>query len=310
MIIFDAHCDTVTEIEKSKQSLYRNNHHVDICRMQKYKGFVQMFALWIAPQYYCAPLKRAMLLLENLHAQIKTYNQHITLVTNYNEACTALKHKKIAAFISIEGGEALEKDLNTLEKLYHLGVRSICLTWNNQNALGASAVCKNARQGLTDFGKKVVREMNRLKMLVDVSHLSAAGFWDVLTVTTQPIIASHSNAKNICPHLRNLSNDQFKAIVKNKGMVGINFYTSFLTTNEVATVLDIVKHIEHYMALGGENHIGLGCDYDGMDHLPKGIEGIEHIETVLNTLLKSNYTEKQVKKIAGNNFIKFIKKNL
>ncbi len=310
MIIFDAHCDTISQIEKSKQSLYNNHHHVDIYRMQKYKGFVQVFALWIEPCYYNAPLQRAMTLLQTLLAQVKEHNSHILLVTNYQEICAALAHKKVAALISIEGGEAIGEDINVLEKLYDLGVRSICITWNEENSIAASAMCEHAHKGLTPFGKKVVREMNRLKMLVDVSHLSFAGFWDVLAVTMQPIIASHSNAKSICPHPRNLADEQFSAIVKNGGMIGINFYTPFLTSNKYATIADIIRHVEHFMGLGGENHIGLGSDYDGIDILPSGMQGIEHIDMILNALLKLNYTETQVANIAGNNFIRLIKKAL
>jgi membrane dipeptidase len=161
--------------------------------------------------------------------------------------------------------------------------------------------------GLTPFGKKVVEEMNSLGMLVDVSHISEKGFWDVLELTRSPIIASHSNAQSICSHVRNLTDEQIKAIGKNGGVMGINFYPAFLNDSKKASVTDIVNHIEHMASLVGCDYIGIGADFDGVEALPEGINGLQDVEKVINTLLKLNYSQEWVEKIAGLNFLRVIK---
>ncbi len=217
----------------------------------------------------------------------------------------AIKNGKVAAFLTIEGGEALQGDLSILRILYKLGIRSIGLTWNGKNEIGTGV--GESDEGLTPFGIEVVKEMNKLGMLIDVSHLSPKGFWDVIEYTNKPIIASHSNAIELCNHKRNLTAEQFKAIVSNGGVVGINFFPYFLNNKGEASHKDIIKHIEYFMGLGGENHIGLGSDFDGIDKTPRDINGIQDIDIIFNALLQLNYSQAQVNKIAGGNFMNVIK---
>jgi membrane dipeptidase len=293
------------------QDLYSNDTHLDIRRMKKYKGYIQMFAAWIAPEY--SPhnaLKRTMQILDEFFRQVENNKEHIAFVKDYKQMMEAVNNQKVAAFVSVEGGEALQGDLRVLRMLYRLGVRSICLTWNGRNEIGDGVGEEQTNGGLTNFGREVVEEMNRLGMIIDVSHLSPAGFWDVIELSKQSIIASHSNSKSICGHKRNLTDEQFIAIKNNGGMVGINFYPPFLNQSDEADMPDILKNIEHFMGLNGENNIGLGTDFDGIDTTPKDVIGVEQLDALCSNLLRLNYSQQQVEKIMGKNFMRLIEKIL
>jgi membrane dipeptidase len=307
IILFDAHCDTITKIMEKKQGLYRNDCHLDITRMRKFKGFIQIFAAWIDPKY-CphSALKRSLQIIDEFFFQIEQNKEYISFVTNYQQMMEAIDNNKIAAFLSIEGGEALQGDLSVLRMLYKLGVRSICLTWNGRNEIADGVGEECTKGGLTVFGREVIREMNKLGMLIDVSHLAPEGFWNVVSTSAQPIMVSHSNSKKICNHKRNLTDEQFKAVIKSRGVVGINLYSDFLNENGQAGVHDVVRHIEHFMSLGGENNIGLGTDFDGIGKTPYDINDVRDLESIFDALLQLNYKQEQVEKIAGKNFMRLI----
>jgi membrane dipeptidase len=311
MITVDAHCDTITKLMEVDGNLLSNSCHIDIERTKKMGSHVQFFAAFISPSYCQAyAMKRAVQIIDRFYSEISKYNNDITLCCNYKGIIDAANSDKIAAVLSIEGGDALQGDLSSLRMFYKLGVRSICLTWNYRNEIADGVLDGSSGGGLTPFGKKVIEEMNSLGMLIDLSHLSEKGFWDVMEFTKSPVIVSHSNAKSICGHVRNLTDDQIKAVCKNGGVIGINFYPSFLNESGKATVNDIIKHIEHMVALVGYENTGLGADFDGVECLPDGIEGIQDIGKILNELLKLNYLQEYVDKIAGENFLRVIEKVL
>ena len=180
----------------------------------------------------------------------------------------AIAAGKIAAFLSIEGGEALAGSLGVLRMLYKVGVRSLTLTWNGRNELGDGVGASG--KGLTAFGRAVVREMNDLGMLVDVSHLSERGFWDAMKVSTQPLIASHANCRALCDHPRNLTDAQIRAVAGQGGVIGVTFVPDFLG-GETPSVDNVLDHIDHMIAVGGEDCVGLGSDFDGTKELPAGL---------------------------------------
>lgn len=311
MIIVDAHCDTITKIMEVDSNLYKNNCHIDIERLKKNKKFVQFFAAFVDKSHYHAQtLKRAIDIIDVFYQQIETYKDHIMLCCNYNDVKKAFKDEKIAAVLSIEGGEALQGDISSLRIFYRLGVRSICLTWNYRNEIADGVEESETKGGLTLFGKKLIKEMNSLGMIIDLSHISEKGFWDVIGLTKQPIIASHSNAKKICSHIRNLNDEQIIAIKNNGGVIGINLCPDFLCDSGEAGLKDIIKHIEHIASLVGFDYIGLGADLDGIDSLPKEINGVEDIYKIANELLKLNYSNEDVEKFLGNNFLRVIKEVL
>jgi membrane dipeptidase len=192
MMIVDAHCDTVTAIMESKESLCRNNGHIDLLRLKEYDSYVQFFAAFISPAHSkMGGLRRALDIIDKLYREIEINKDAIMLCRNYNDIISAVQARKVAAVLTIEGGDALEGSVPVLRMLYELGVRAITLTWNHRNQIADGVADGITGGGLTTFGRETVAEMNRLGMMVDVSHLSEAGFWDVIDLTSAPIIASH-----------------------------------------------------------------------------------------------------------------------
>ncbi|WP_027627912.1 dipeptidase [Ruminiclostridium cellobioparum] len=308
MLIVDAHCDTITTIMKCGEGLRKNNCHIDISRLKNYDSYVQFFAAFISPEHAkMGALKRTLSIIDRLYQEIEDNKQDIMLCCNYNDMEDAFAGRKIAAVLTIEGGEALEGSLASLRMLYKMGVRGMTLTWNYRNQIADGVIDGISGGGLTPFGREVIPEMNRLGMLVDVSHISEAGFWDVINLTAAPIIASHSNSKKLCSHPRNLTDEQLLALKKNGGVTGLNLYPLFLNDGGKASIKDALSHIEYIVALTGEDTLGLGSDFDGIESTPEGLEGVQCYSNLLNELLKLNYSEGLVKKIAGENFIRVIK---
>ncbi len=286
--VFDAHCDTPDKWMQNDRACA-----FDFESATQYKQYIQVLAVWIDGKKVTHPnayTKDALSLIRKKCGRIPII-----------KTSKDIDRKEIAVLLGVEGGEALEGKLENLQILYNQGVRLMTLTWNWPNEIGEPAITRE-NIGLTAFGKQVVCEMNRLGMAVDVSHLSERGFWDVLEITQKPIIASHSSAKAICSHDRNLTDMQFAALVKNDGVVGINFYPQFLGGNDIE---DILRHILHFMELGGENHIGFGSDFDGVDVLPSGMRGNADIYKIIDIMLRHNIREDIVRKVAFENMKRY-----
>jgi len=277
MKIFDTHCDTISKIYEFGGSFYKNNYHVDIKRMKQYNNFAQIFAMFADKEELSNSISTneyILKLIKRYHEEIEGNLEHISHCENAGEIEQAFEQNKIAAVLAIEGGEALGGDLDNLYKFHGFGVKVLTLTWNYDNELGSGTYGSDG--GLTDFGKEVVREMNRLGMIIDVSHLNEAGFWDVMKITKTPVIASHSNAYEICKHPRNLTDKQISALVDMNGYIGLNLYSDFLN-DENADITDVLRHIEYFEKFGAIDILGLGCDFDGVDKLPNGIAGVEDV---------------------------------
>ncbi len=309
--VFDGHCDTILEVINHKRSLGSRTlvGHLDIPRMKEGGVDVQFFAVFIEDIYKPdRSLKRTLQLIDCFYKEIEKNQDDISLVTNYNQIEEVNSAGKIAAILSIEGGEALEGDLGVLRVLYKLGVRLLTLTWNQRNQIADGIGESRTGSGLTKFGLKVIDEMNRLGMLIDVSHLSETGFWDVIKRSKAPIVASHSNCYALCPHLRNLKDEQIKALADKGGVIGITFVPNFLTHEKrKTTVGDVVKHIDYLVEKVGVDYIGLGSDFDGTGGLPLGLEGVDKVPNITGELLDRGYKEKDIKKILGENFLRVFK---
>ncbi len=291
----DMHCDTATECFDKGLSLYENNLHIDLKRLKSAGVGVQFFAVWIKPHEAECGFRRATQVIDYFKRECAKYNNEITIVNNASDLDI---QDKIKAVIAIEGGEALHGDAQNLEKLYKMGVRHLTLTWNGANQLGCGVMSGN--DGLTLFGKEIVETMNRLGMIIDVSHLSDAGFWDVAQVSKAPFVASHSNARSVCNHPRNLTDEQIKHLIKINGFMGINLYPVFLTDGEV-TLEYIYAHIEHCLSLGAHDILGFGADFDGIDKTPCEIAGVQDMYKICDFLLKKGLTERIIGKIAYKN---------
>lgn len=231
-------------------------------------------------------------------------------VRTAEDAGNVLKHKA-ATLLAIEEGGAIDGSLEALRCLYELGVRAMTLTWSNRNDIADGINEEATGSGLTHFGKQVVAEMNRLGMLVDVSHISTAGFWSVIETSTKPIIATHSNAKSLCSHPRNLNDEQIKALAQNGGLAGITFAGQFLEEDwRNACIESVYKHIDYMLNLiGNDDHIGFGSDFDGISHPPYNIHGVQDYKPLIEYLSKY-YSDETINKITHQNVINLLQKVL
>lgn len=276
--VFDAHCDTLSLMLETAGKVSENTFQTDARRMALYKSYTQVFACFTPSYMRGRSLERCLEMIDLFYAG------------------------GMKGILSIEGGECITSPA-VLRIFSRLGVRVLGLTWNNSNHLAAGADETDTRKGLTGFGRKIVREARRLKMTIDVSHLNDRSFYDCLEETPDPVVATHSNSRAVCAHRRNLTDDMFVRIAKSGGCAGINFYPPFLNDGAKAGISDIIRHIEHFMALGGEDHIGIGADFDGMGNICcEEIRGCGDTYKIFDELLRLNYTQEQVEKISHKNF--------
>lgn len=315
MFICDCHCDTLTELYNKNASLYKNEQHFDIKRQIALGGGLQFCAIYVPTEVfrYQGGLRYTLCLLDKYNQEIKKLHENgidVLQVRTAEDAGNVLKHKA-ATLLAIEEGGAIDGSLEALRCLYELGVRAMTLTWSNRNDIADGINEEATGSGLTLFGKQVVAEMNRLGMLVDVSHISTAGFWSVIETSTKPIIATHSNAKSLCSHPRNLNDEQIKALAQNGGLAGITFAGQFLEEDwRNACIESVHKHIDYMLNLiGNDDHIGFGSDFDGISHPPYNIQGVQDYKPLIEYLSKY-YSDETINKITHQNVINLLQKVL
>lgn len=315
MFICDCHCDTLTELYNKNASLYENEQHFDIKRQIALGGGLQFCAIYVPTEVfrYQGGLRYTLCLLDKYNQEIKKLHESgidVLQVRTAEDAGNVLKHKA-ATLLAIEEGGAIDGSLEALRCLYELGVRAMTLTWSNRNDIADGINEEATGSGLTLFGKQVVAEMNRLGMLVDVSHISTAGFWSVIETSTKPIIATHSNAKSLCSHPRNLNDEQIKALAQNGGLAGITFAGQFLEEDwRNACIESVYKHIDYMLNLiGNDDHIGFGSDFDGISHPPYNIQGVQDYKPLIEYLSKY-YSDETINKITHQNVINLLQKVL
>ncbi|MFX3624696.1 MAG: dipeptidase [Ectobacillus sp.] len=305
MQVFDAHCDVLWQIwiRKERVSFQNDPHlHVTLNGLKEGKGKVQCFALYVPEE---VPHERrfevVLEMIQLFYHEILEKHPDIKLILEKREI-QQLHENEIGVILTLEGCDAIGQSLTKLQTLYRLGVRSVGLTWNYGNAV-ADGVLEPRGAGLSLFGKQVVGELNRLRLWTDVSHLSEKGFWDVMELADFPI-ASHSNCYSLRKHERNLKDEQIRALIEKKGMVGITFVPSFLTDG-AAQIADVIRHLDYICGMGGEKNVGFGSDFDGIVNTVSGLEKFAHYENLLNALLK-HYSEEQVCNFTYRNFVRNI----
>ena len=270
MNYFDLHCDTVYECSTKGKALYDNDLQLSLKKGEGFDAWVQTFAFWIDDRFRgedayreflreCAFFTEALEQEERLHL----YDPQKPMLTGH---CYAIP--------SVEGGAALGGKLSRVQEFSHMGIKLMTLTGTGDNELAGGAL---GSSGLTELGKQAVAEMERLRMLVDVSHLNDQSFWQVERAAKRPFVASHSNARSVCGHRRNLTDDMIRAISERGGLIGLNFYVDFLSDDKQANFAQMLRHMEHILALGGEGVLAVGSDFDGAA-LPGCINSVEKIE--------------------------------
>ncbi|MBR1738291.1 MAG: dipeptidase [Firmicutes bacterium] len=299
--IFDAHCDTVTTAISKGEKLRKNNLHNDIERLAEFEKAVQVFAIWFDKEDCENLYESAERAIDFFKKQADENRDIFNVIYNGEEL---EKSRNVGGILSIEGCEILEGNKENISRLYEKGIRIMTICWNYENELGYGAATE-IKKGLKKFGMECVEEMNRCGIIADISHLNEQGAYDVCQ-RAEKVIASHSNAKRVCGHLRNLTDEQIKMIKEKNGMIGINLYPPFLSEDTKAGIYDIEKHIEHISEIAGENNIGFGCDFDGIDDVPENISSISDIYKVRDAI-ERDFGEKFADKIFFDNFYEYMK---
>ncbi len=303
--VFDLHCDTayalLGEDRNSAGSLRKNNLHIDLERAGILDGYVQCFACFTTPMmeqwYQLSPVTIFERELATIQREIDNNKRRISIAYTPQDIHRNMEKGKASAILTLEGTAGFGYDPALLEDLYLIGFRMVSLTWNEQNPLAGS--CQTGG-GLTDRGREFVKEAQRLGMLIDVSHLSDEAFWDVIEMTQAPIIASHSNSRQICNVSRNLTDDMFREICRTGGVVGLNQYRDFLGEN--ADLDTVCQHLHHFLTIDSDGkHIALGGDLDGCDHLAAGFEGVQSYPSLAQKMHAQGLTEEMIRNIYWNN---------
>ncbi len=348
----DSHNDTLQRVLIENVDLGKRlpDGTVDLPRLQEGGIHVPFFALY-AQDYYkgAEAVRRTLDLRDAMQRVLDRYPDRIELATSASGIERIVGQKKIAAVLTIEGGHQIANDLAVLRMYRRMGILSMTLTHFRNNDWADASTAKPEHNGLTEFGREVVREMNRIGMIVDISHVSDKTFYDVLQVTTKPIIASHSSCRSMSDVPRNMSDDMLRALASNGGVVGVNFGAYFLNQSDAeqlkqiisyrnqeepnlsgaeldrftaerhmklgdlhprvghATVEDAADCIDHVVKVAGIDHVGIGSDFDGVSSVPQGLEDVSKMPALTAALLKRGYTEPDIQKIMGRNFLRIIR---
>lgn len=302
-IVVDAHSDILSDLLYSRKNGEHSSNltkkHLPVLQAGGVNViFVEIYAR-LHPE---GSLKQALLEVGDLYEEIRE-NQNLKLICTKNDLKKVQSDKSVNMVLSMEGFEPLGCDLTLLNVFYELGLRSASLTWNNRNYF-ASGVDEVG--GLSKLGRKAVKKMEELGILVDVSHINDEGFWDIISIVTKPIIASHSNSRALYKCDRNLTDEQIKAIAKTGGVIGLNCY--FTEDEEKMSLESYMKHLEHMIKIAGEDHVGLGLDFNGYlgDINVPGIEDASKIPSITLELCKRGYKEETIHKILGGNFLRVL----
>ena len=312
----DMHCDTADLLFEKKSDLYQNDLHIDITKMKKGECLLQNFAVFTNMAKQDSSFTKACI--DYYYSQLDKNKDYIRPVLNYEDISANEKNGYINAMLTLEDGFVIDNDLNNLDWYYDKGVRMIALTWNYANGIGYPNFTYgnndehilyniNTKDGLTDFGIEFVKKCEKLGIIVDVSHLSDKGFYDVLDNTTKPFVASHSSARSICGVARNLSNEMIVALADRGGVMGLNYCSAFIEDhNETYTSIEkMVEHINHIIKVGGIGVIGLGSDFDGIDNQLEIVDcgGMQ----LLYDALKKYYSDDDIEKIFYKNVLRVYK---
>ncbi len=308
MFFADFHCDTITTAMKKKEGLLKNSCHIDIKKLKSFNFPVQVFSIWLEKEKLHNPYLNTMEAIRFFKREVLLNSKDIEIAKNFSDVENNIKNKKISGIIGIEGCEAFEGKVENIYDFFEAGVRVFTLTWNYENELGFGAVTEN-KSGLKPFGKETVKILNELNGIIDVSHLNEKGFWDICDISERPFIASHSNSKKICDNARNLSDEQIIEISRRKGIIGINLYPFFLIEDGNSDISSIIKHIDYIINIAGEDVLGIGCDFDGVDVLPRGISSVLDINKIYEAIVLC-FNETIADKIMGNNFTRFFRNNM
>jgi len=307
----DFHCDTIYKLRKDPALVLRKNTlSVDAEKLRNSGSIAQFFALYIDLAETKDPFDEFVRMAEIFRKELEANSDVLKFSGCFDDLMENQKQGRISSFLTVEEGAALQGKMSNLEVLRGLGVRLITLTWNYPNEIGYPAFeGKYMDRGLTNFGCELVEAMNHHKMIVDVSHLSDRGFYDVSEISKKPFMASHSNARSVTNAPRNLTDDMIRVLGNSGGLIGINFERTFLGNSEQGKISEMVRHIDHIRNAGGIEVLALGSDFDGIDTKPE-ISDISEMGKLAAALEQNGYSESDIEKIFCRNALRFIRDTL
>ena len=330
MKLIDMHCDTIFELYrrrnlKSKRSalctdmdLGQNSLCVDIKKMKMADSMAQFFACFIymkmfqGDHRFSKGYQYALDMISYAKEEFQKYPKEITLAKSYEELLRNERIGKMSALLTVEEGGIVENDMDRLDHLYEEGIRLMTLLWNEENCMGYPN-CRDSevmKKGLKPFGIETVERMNELGMLIDVSHMSDGGFLDVLRYSKKPVVASHSNARTLCNHPRNLTDEMIRALSDHGGVAGLNLYPYFINENGKANIDDLIRHIEHMFYVGGEDFVAIGTDFDGFDEGELELQNIGEMRCLYDALKKRKFNDGQIEKFWHGNAMRVMREVL
>ena len=311
--VIDFHCDTASEMLDGR-SLYQNDGMLNIQKLKEGGVFCQFFAMYIRMSDHNSPsegydhLKK---IYSNFMKELSLNSQHIALAKTAAEITAIRGEGKIAAVLTLEEGAVLDSKIERIDELYEMGVRLVTISWNNENCIGSphSPEPGLMNRGLKPFGMEAVRRMQELGIIIDVSHLSDGGFWDVVKLSKKPFVASHSNARYLCGHTRNLTDEMLRALAGAGGVTGINFFHKFLGSDETGSIGQMVAHIKHIRKVAGIDALALGSDFDGFKG-PCELSDCSQFPLLTDALAKAGFSGEEIEKICWKNAMRVIRQLL
>lgn len=309
MRYFDLHCDTILACAHKDIPLRDNSMHISLKKAEPFETYVQCFAVFLpdsvrGPEAFEFFSKAA----DRLALETEQNDDVLTFCREPGDLQKAEKAGKHGAVLTIESAAALGGKLENIQSFKDRGVKMCTLTWNGENEVGRGILAEG-KTGITPFGREVVKGFEKAGIIVDISHASPELFWDVAEMAQKPLAASHSNSKEVCNHPRNLTDEQFLAIKRSGGLVGLNFYNAFLNNEpEKASMEDLLRHAEHFLSLGGENTLAMGSDFDGSDMPEDMKDGLSAVPRLYELFLR-HYPQELIDRIFYGNAARFFKEN-
>lgn len=305
-VLIDLHNDILERLvnDTSYHLKHRHNYnHTDIPRLQDGGVDVQFFSVWVSPTQYTNYFQQAQVMLNIFNSELSQNPNTIAQATNWNIADSLIQQNKIAAVIGVEGGHHIENSIDKLISLYNAGTRYMTITWNNSTDWAVSAQdSRSTTVGLSDFGRQVIRTMDSLGIIIDVSHTGIKTIQDILQVTQNPIVATHSGARALRNHYRNLYDWQIQDIANSGGVIGVVFYPYFLNGTSNAGINDVIAHIDYIKNLVGIDYVAIGSDFDGIEVVPLGLEDTSKFPNLTEALFERGYSREDIDKILYKNF--------
>lgn len=332
------HCDTISEIWESKkrgisekqgcpQQLSQNSLHIDIQKMKQSGYLLQNFAMYVDLKRGIDPFVYVLELIDVFYDEMEKNKNDIRVIKTYGEILENERQGIMSALMTIEEGGCCKGEIRNLEQLYRLGARMMTLTWNYPNELASPNIFLRNQQsgnsmeqgfclfdgtrGLTEKGFFFVERMEELGVIIDVSHLSDAGFWDIARNTKKPFVASHSNARALCGHCRNLTDDMIRAVAERGGVIGLNYYGCFLneTNDSYSSVARMAEHARHILDVGGSGCLGLGSDFDGISGELE-IQDCSQMHKLVDELERQHFTGTEIENILYRNVMRVYREML